>query len=77
MEQTIQIPDRLTPEYLQNAIEPADQKSMETAGKRWTSVAKPLSSLGKLEDAIVKIAGMKREPKQFPKKITITGAGFW
>ncbi|BDF05514.1 nicotinate-nucleotide--dimethylbenzimidazole phosphoribosyltransferase [[Clostridium] hylemonae] len=62
MEQTIQIPDRLTPEYLQNAIEPADRKSMETAGKRWTSVAKPLSSLGKLEDAIVKIAGMKREP---------------
>ena len=62
MEQTIQIPDRLTPEYLQNAIEPADRKSMETAGKRWTSVAKPLSSPGKLEDAIVKIAGMKREP---------------
>ena len=35
---------------------------MEQARKHWMSVGKPLFSLGKLEDAIVKIAGIKGTP---------------
>lgn len=40
-------------------IRPADGQSMEQARKRWKSVAKPLHSLGKLEDAVIRMAGMK------------------
>lgn len=35
-----------------------DQKAMEEARKRWDAIAKPLNSLGWLEDAVVKIAGI-------------------
>lgn len=52
--------EQLTLEYLREQIVPAHKESMEAARKRWMSVAKPLFSLGKLEDAIVRIAGMKR-----------------
>ena len=31
---------------------------MEEAGKRWNSIAKPLHSLGRLEEDIIKVAGM-------------------
>lgn len=40
-----------------------DEKSMESARKRWASIAKPLNSLGLLEGAIVKIAGITQNPK--------------
>ena len=40
-------------------IIPADRESMEKAKARWKSVGKPLFSLGKLEDAVIKIAGIK------------------
>lgn len=40
-------------------ITPADDKSMEQARKHWLSVGKPLFSLGRLEDAVVQIAGIK------------------
>lgn len=43
-------------------IEAADAASMERARKHWLSVGKPLFSLGKLEDAIIKIAGIKGTP---------------
>ncbi len=43
-------------------IEAADASSMEQARRRWMSVGKPLFSLGKLEDAVVKIAGIKGTP---------------
>lgn len=39
-------------------IEPADKAAMALAQKRWDSIAKPLGSLGALEDAIIRIAGM-------------------
>lgn len=39
-------------------IRPADSSSMETARKRWNSVAKPIGSLGILEEDIIKIAGI-------------------
>ena len=42
-------------------IVPADRKSMEKAEKRWKSVGKPLFSLGKLEDAVIQIAGIKEK----------------
>ncbi len=43
-------------------IIPADRESMEKAKERWKSVGKPLFSLGKLEDAVIRIAGIKRKP---------------
>lgn len=45
-------------ETLLQKIAPLNQKTMEQAKKRWDSLAKPLHSLGMLEDALVKIAGM-------------------
>ena len=40
-------------------IQPADRTSMELAKKRWNSVAKPIGSLGILEEDIIKIAGIR------------------
>jgi nicotinate-nucleotide--dimethylbenzimidazole phosphoribosyltransferase len=45
-------------DYL-SAIQPPDKKAMEAARLRWAHVAKPLNSLGILEDDIVKIAGIR------------------
>lgn len=39
-------------------IQEPDREAMEACQKRWNSIAKPLHSLGKLEDALVKIAGI-------------------
>lgn len=50
----------LTLEMLKEQIEPVDRASIEHAKSRWISVAKPLFSLGKLEDVVIQIAGMKR-----------------
>lgn len=36
-------------------IRPADQKAMEAARLRWNSVAKPIGSLGVLEEDLIKI----------------------
>lgn len=40
------------------AIMPLDETAMEQARQHWDSIAKPLHSLGRLEDMIVQIAGM-------------------
>lgn len=40
-------------------IQPSDRTAMEFAKKRWNSVAKPIGSLGILEDDIIKIAGIR------------------
>ncbi|MDR1590248.1 MAG: nicotinate-nucleotide--dimethylbenzimidazole phosphoribosyltransferase [Oscillospiraceae bacterium] len=40
------------------AVRPADEDAMREARRRWDSVAKPLGSLGLLEDFVVKIAGL-------------------
>lgn len=37
-----------------------DKESLEAGRKRWDSVAKPLRSLGMLEEAIIKIAGITK-----------------
>lgn len=39
-------------------IEPLDTQAMELCKKKWSSIAKPLYSLGKLEDYLVQIAGI-------------------
>ena len=46
-------------EKIKEQIHPADKEIMKAAGRRWMSVAKPLFSLGKLENAVIRIAGMK------------------
>ncbi len=40
-------------------IEPPSEKAAILAGKKWDSIAKPIRSLGLLEDAITKIAALK------------------
>ncbi|MBQ8663048.1 MAG: nicotinate-nucleotide--dimethylbenzimidazole phosphoribosyltransferase [Eubacterium sp.] len=49
----------MTLEQIIEQIRPANEASMEAAKARWMSVAKPLFSLGKLESAVIKIAGIK------------------
>lgn len=44
------------------AIVPADRAAMDAAWQRWDSIAKPLRSLGLLEEAVVRIAGMAGAP---------------
>lgn len=41
-------------------IEPLDKRAMEICQKRWDSIAKPLHSLGKMEDILVQIAGITK-----------------
>ncbi|MCI7812320.1 MAG: nicotinate-nucleotide--dimethylbenzimidazole phosphoribosyltransferase [Lachnospiraceae bacterium] len=48
----------MTLEEAVRQIEKPDEKAMEQCRQRWDSIAKPLHSLGKLEDFFVKIAGM-------------------
>lgn len=42
-----------------DGIRPADPKAMADARRRWNSLAKPLGSLGLLEDDVVRIAGIR------------------
>ena len=39
-------------------ISPIDEEAVKESQKHWDSIAKPLHSLGKLEDAVMKIAGI-------------------
>ena len=48
----------MTLEEAKKAIKEPDQQAMELCKRRWDSIAKPLHSLGKLEDNLVKIAGI-------------------
>lgn len=45
-------------------IAPADKEAMFQAKKRWNSVAKPIGSLGILEDDIIKIAGITENARK-------------
>ena len=42
------------------SVKEPDKEAMEKAQKQWDSVAKPLHSLGKLEDMVVQLAGIYR-----------------
>ena len=44
-------------------IKKPSQEAMERCRQHWDSIAKPLHSLGKLEDALVRIAGMTGNEK--------------
>lgn len=44
-------------------IIPVSEEAMEQARMRWSHVAKPLGSLGVLEEAVVKIAGIQRRER--------------
>lgn len=50
----------MTLEELKKEIRPLDETSMEQAKEHWIKIAKPLFSLGKLEDAVIQMAGIKR-----------------
>ncbi len=43
-----------------DSIRRPDQEAMRAAKSRWDSIAKPLHSLGRLEDAVVQIAGIQQ-----------------
>lgn len=49
-----------TVKKLRQRILPVDETFMEQARAHWMTVGKPLFSLGKLEDAVIQMAGIKR-----------------
>ena len=53
----------MTLEETLKKIKPLDEEKMETARKRWDSIAKPLHSLGKMEDLITQIVGITGDVK--------------
>ena len=58
----------MTLEELKKEIRLLDETSMEQARKHWIKIAKPLFSLGKLEDAVIQMAGIKETPDYELKK---------
>lgn len=56
----------MTLEETLQKIHPLDEKAMEISRKRWDSIAKPLHSLGKMEDLVVQIAGITGSPDMNP-----------
>ena len=48
----------MTLEETLKKIQPLDEGKMDVARKRWDSIAKPLHSLGKMEDLITQIVGI-------------------
>lgn len=49
-------------------INPVEKSCEEDAKRRWKTVAKPLFSLGKLEDAVIRMAGIRRSAEFEIKK---------
>lgn len=49
-------------------IGPVDQKAAKEASRRWNSIAKPLHSLGKLEEDVIRIAGIQGTPNVRTKR---------
>ena len=45
-----------------SSIPPADRGAMEAARRRWDAIAKPLQGLGRLEDLLVRMAGVTGSP---------------
>ena len=58
----------MTLEEILKQIRPLNKEAMESAGKRWDSIAKPLHSLGKMEDLVIQIAGIQETPDISVKK---------
>lgn len=54
------------------SIKPVSEEAIKASQKRWNSIAKPLHSLGRLETAVMKIAGISgKEDIQIDKKALI------
>ena len=53
---------------LLETIRPLDENAMESARLHWDAIAKPLHSLGRLEDMIVQLAGICENPVPAPRK---------
>lgn len=49
-------------------IKPLDENAMNIAKKRWNSIAKPLHSLGKMEELVIQIAGITGSPDMAVQK---------
>lgn len=60
--------EELTFEYVIKNIVPADQSASDLCQKRWDSIAKPLHSLGWLEDTIARIAGAQHSAEIYTEK---------
>ena len=52
----------MTIEQAISYVKPLDEASMKAAQKRFSDIAMPLGGLGILQEAIVRIAGMQRQP---------------
>ncbi|MDY3250202.1 MAG: nicotinate-nucleotide--dimethylbenzimidazole phosphoribosyltransferase [Candidatus Choladocola sp.] len=64
--------EEITLERVLAEIVPADRKAQEECRRRWDSIAKPLHSLGWLEDAVVQIAGAQHSSRiETEKKILV------
>ncbi len=48
---------------LLQTITPPDEKAMQAARDHWNGIAKPIGSLGLLEDAVTQIAGLTGDPR--------------
>ena len=55
-------------EEAKSGIKPLDQKAMELCRQRWNTLGKPLFSLGRLEEMVIRMAGIYRHPMARPKK---------
>ncbi len=53
---------------LVNGIEPLDKEAMDLAQRRWNTLGKPLHSLGRLEELVIQLAGIKKTPMPKAKK---------
>lgn len=51
-----------------NLIVPADREAMRLSQAHWDAIAKPLRSLGRMEEHIIQIAGIQRTPRVELKK---------
>lgn len=58
----------LTLEKVLTGVTECDSTAASAAQKRWDSIAKPLHSLGWLEDAVVRIAGAQHSPQVMTEK---------
>ena len=58
----------MTLEETMAQIKPLDENAMDIAKKRWNSIAKPLHSLGKMEELVIQIAGITGSPDMAVRK---------
>lgn len=58
----------VTLEHVLRNIKPVDVRAAEVCRRRWDSIAKPLHSLGWIEDAIARIAGAQHSPEVCTEK---------